>query len=144
MRRSLETLSILYKRPFNPTNWSISKQNERNQQCFRGRIWKKKSRMNTVDVLRLGKSETLPEMKSHRSHRTHFGNGFGSSPWESHWHKIEPCVKEKASVITMNNLYLYMETFGCFKETSCADVCWMSSFVCALAAFLNADLVLLI
>lgn len=78
MRHSMKTLPILYKGPLTPTSWEILKQNQWNQQCLKRHIWKKKLLMKAVDVMWLGKSETLPWdeiTQITKIHCTHFGMG---------------------------------------------------------------------
>lgn len=82
----------------------------------------------------LGKYEPLPRdeiTQITKIHPTHFMMGLVQVP-KNHINIKEPCLKEKASVITMNHLYLYMETFASVKETSNLALCWMSwrSSVC--------------
>lgn len=42
---------------------------------------------------------------------------------KNHINIKEPCVKEKAPVITVNHLLVFMETFGSDRDTSYADLC---------------------
>lgn len=65
---------------------------------------------------------------------------------KNHINIKEPCVKEKASVITVNHLYVFMETFSSDRDTSYADLLNIleQQHVSALTIFLKTGPVLII